>query len=118
MTPEHWIRCRSWLLAALDPGCGSEADLLADLATGAAQLWPGEAAALVTQYLADERGACLHIWLAGGDLAEILAMRVGVETWARARGCTRVTIEGRRGWTRLLRRWGYRRVGHELERRL
>ncbi len=115
---KDWVRCRSWLLAALEPACGDEASLLADLASGRAHLWAGKAAALVTQCVVDDRGACLHVWLAGGDLDEILAMRPGVEAWARGRGCERVTINGRRGWTRVLGRYGYARVGGELERRL
>ena len=115
---QDWERRRGWLLAALEPACGDEASLLADLAAGRAQLWAGEAAAMVTQCVVDERGRCLHVWLAGGDLEEILAMRPGVEAWARAHGCGRVTINGRRGWSRVLRRHGYARVGDELERRL
>lgn len=113
-----WNRCRDWLLAALEPGCGDEASLLADLAAGRAQLWMGEAAALVTQCVVDGRGPCLHVWLAGGELEDILAMRPGVEAWARARGFERVTINGRRGWSRVLRRYGYAQVGDELVRRL
>lgn len=73
---------------------------------------------MVTQCVADDRGPCLHVWLAGGDLADILRLKPGIEAWARAQGCERVTINGRHGWARVLRRWGYVRVGDELERRL
>lgn len=115
---QEWNRCRAWLLAALEPGCGSEQDVLADLQVGRAQLWPGEASAMVTRCVVDDRGPCLHVWLAGGDLVDILRLKPGIEAWARAQGCERVTINGRQGWARVLRRSGYVRVGDELERRL
>ena len=118
MTPLQWRRCRAWLLAALEPGCATEAELLDDLVTGRAQLWAGERAAVVTQIVADSGGADLHIWLAGGDLADILALRPGIEAWARGQGCTRITIDGRLGWSRVLRPFGYMENATELERRL
>jgi hypothetical protein len=114
----EWDRCRRWLLPALEPGCASESELVEDLQAGRAQLWPGEASALVTQCVVDELGPCLHVWLAGGSLDEILAMRTGVEAWGRFHGCQRVTINGRKGWARALRRCGYAWNGEELERRL
>lgn len=114
----EWERCRAWLLAALEPGCGGEDELVADLRAGRAQLWAGEAAAMVTQCVTDAAGSCLHVWLAGGDLKEILRLRPGIEAWARAQGCRRITIDGRKGWARVLRSRGYSYAGHELERRL
>ena len=114
----HWERCRGWLLAALQPECGTEADLLEDVACGRAQLWAGERAALVTQCVDDPSGRCLHVWLAGGDLKDILMLKPGIEAWARGRGCERVTLDGRRGWARVLRAHGYTSNGIELERRL
>lgn len=113
-----WLRCRAWLLPALARDGGDEADLLADLISGQAQLWPGEGAAMVTQCVDDADGRCLHVWLAGGSLSEIMRMRPGVEAWARRRGCARVTIDGRAGWGRVLRPFGYAQVGCELQRRL
>lgn len=114
----QWDRCRGWLLAALEPGCGTEADLLADLAGGRAQLWAGDRAALVTQCVEEPLGRCLHVWLAGGDLKEIMMLKPGIEAWARGQGCVRVSLDGRRGWARVLRRHGYTDNEIELERRL
>lgn len=118
MTPDIWARCRPWLLAALRPECGTEASLVADLTLGLAQLWVGEAAALVTQRVDGPDGPCLHVWLAGGDLTEILELKPGVEAWGRAQGCNRVTLSGRKGWRRVLAPHGFVTVGDELMRRL
>jgi hypothetical protein len=118
MTLPLWQRCRAWLLPALTRDGGSEAELLDDLATGRAQLWAGERAAIVTQCVEEASGLCLHVWLAGGGLAEILKLKPGIEAWARGQGCRRVTLDGRKGWTRVLRSLGYALNGTELERRL
>jgi len=91
---------------------------MADLASGQAQLWVGETAAMVTQCVDEPAGRSLHVWLAGGDLAEILRLKPGVEAWGRAQGCSRVTLNGRKGWARVLRPLGFVIVGDELVRRL
>jgi len=106
------------VLAALEPGCAREDELVAELTAGQAQLWAGARCALVTQCVRDPSGLSLHVWLAGGDLDEILALRPGLEAWGRAMGCTRLTLNGRKGWARVLRPHGFRPAGDDLERRL
>lgn len=113
-----WARYRAWLLPALRAECATEAQLLEDILSGRVQLWAGEAAALVTQRVWEDGVLRLHIWLAGGDLAEILSLRPGLEAWARGQGCRHITIDGRAGWSRVLRRLGYSAVGHQLQRTL
>lgn len=113
-----WTRCRGWLLPALAPEDGTEQDLVAEIAAGRVQLWAGEASALVTEVVAEADGPCLHIWLGGGDLRDLLKLRAGLEALARGQGCRSVTIDGRRGWSRVLRSCGYARVGGELKRTL
>lgn len=114
MTP--WERCRAWLLPALRDG--TEADLVADLAAGRAQLWPGEAGAMVTQLVNESDDRALHVWLAGGALAGVLALKPGVEAWGRAQGCNFVTINGRHGWARVLGKDGFHLTGDELRKAL
>lgn len=104
----RWDIARRWLLPALRTE--TEADVIEGLKSGACQLWMGERSAMVTQYLGD----CLHGWLAGGELEEIKRMIPGAEAWARAAGCTRVTIAGRKGWARALKPLGFEPQGAEL----
>lgn len=118
MRAETWAACRSWLRPALRPEDGDEATLRDEILTGDAQLWAGEGGALVTQCVEGPEGRSLHVWLAGGRLDTILALRPGVEAWARGLGCVCVTIEGRSGWARVLSALGYRRHGEILRRSL
>lgn len=82
------------------------------------QVWPGERSALLTRLLRTPEGGCCHVWLGGGALRELIALRPGVEAWARAQGCTHATIDGRPGWARLFREAGYRLAGPVLRKEL
>lgn len=113
-----WDQIWPWLAPALRPEDGGEAELLEELRTGRAQLWAGESAAVVTQCVVGPEGASLHVWLAGGRLEGVLALREGFEAWARGRGCRAVTVAGRRGWARVLAPYGYAPHGQELRRSL
>jgi hypothetical protein len=100
-----------------DAGLSRDA-LEAQVDAGRAQLWPGERSVMVTSLHDTDEGGCIHVWLAAGDLAELLSMGPGIEAWARAQGCQFASIDGRPGWGRALRRKGFTRVGDELLRRL
>lgn len=110
MTWLEWIRP-----ALVDT---TEAELLAELRARRAQLWLGDAAAIVTQCVKGPAGQAVHVWLAGGDMAGVLALRPGVEAWGRGQGCEFLTINGRSGWARVLGRHGYRDVDGELRKDL
>lgn len=107
---EEWRRCGPWLAAALEHARGSHTldDVRAMVETGQARFWAGGRAAMVTEIHDYPRLRALHFWLAGGDLAELRdVLRPMAENWAKARGCTRATIAGRRGWARAL---GYQEI--------
>lgn len=97
-------RAQPWLEAALAHGQDTHGwdDVLMAVATGKAQFWPGETAAIVTEILDHPRCRALHIWLAGGNMDELLQMLPDIERWATEQGCKSVTITGRRGWQRVL----------------
>lgn len=105
MTRDEVIRR---LARALGPDDGTLADVAVEVAQGRARLWLGEGAAFVTQEVSGPHGPELHVWLGGGVLQAVLALRPGLEAWARGAGFSAVTLEGRPGWTRALSRFGYR----------
>ena len=60
--------------------------------------------------------AC-RIWLGAGEKREISDEIVpDIEKWARERGCARMEVMGRKGWTRVLR--SYEQTHTVLERAL
>lgn len=110
-----------WLSNALRAGEDKHigrADVLELLRAQKAQLWPGEGGALVTQLLETPEGRCLHVWLGGGAMRSLLDMRAGLEAWGRQQGCDYATINGRAGWDRVFRPFGYTRVDGELRKTL
>lgn len=110
MTPEDWARAEPWLDAALAHAGRTHrlGDVLALVSAGEAQLWASEFAAMVTVVEDDPLERRLLIWLAGGDLDDLVhGLRPRAEDWARDQGCRRVVVIGRAGWERALAPEGY-----------
>lgn len=88
------------------------------LSTGEALLWTGKQACLVTSLHTDlttsER--FLHVWLGCGDIKELIRLEPGISAWARARQCTYASIDGRKGWQRVFKRFGFNPVDGELRK--
>ena len=101
---EQFERCREWIQDALDRdmiGTHNIDDIFDGIVSGQAQLWPCANAALVTDIEEYPRCKILRGWLAGGKLEEIVATEPVIREWAKAQGCNRVIIAGRRGWVRV-----------------
>lgn len=108
MTPKLLAQLRAALTDA------TLADLATELMTGRAIAWQGQRSVVVTQ----QDGTDLHYWAAAGDLAEILSFRPGIEAWARAQGLTHITLDGRKGWARVLKPFGYEAADGGLRKAL
>ena len=88
-----------------------EAELLDRLLTKRAQLWVSPEGAGVTEVT--DSNMC-HVWLAGGSLSGLLAMLADVEAFARAMGCTGLELSGRKGWRRVMMKYGFVWNGQEM----
>lgn len=78
-------------------------DIKAELDAGRAQLWCGTASALVTEIVVHPRRRVCRIWLAAGDMTELVhEMLPDVEAWAAAQDCDAMELVGRHGWARVL----------------
>jgi len=87
------------------------------LAEKLVQKWTAEdGSVVVTELLQEPAGLCCHIWMADGDIRSLLELHEKILDWARAEGCNKVRIGGRRGWKRVLE--GYEEVSTILERPL
>ena len=100
-----WYQMRHHIAEALPyTGGGATLDDVEDrLDRGHAQLFCGPNCALVAEIYEHPSGARAHIWLAGGDLDELLEVEQYVAEWAKSLGCQSMTISGRKGWERVLR---------------
>ena len=81
------------------------------IAHGQAYFWPGAESALLTELVTNPTGLkSNHIWLAGGNLEEIVAIvEPHIENFGRQHACHQHTGNGRRGWLRKFH--GYEEIG-------
>lgn len=93
------------LEAALErsPGGYTLEDVIHAAQTGEVRLWPGHKSMAAT-----ETSKVFHVWLAGGDMGELLEMLKAAEAEHKARGFDLVTVSNaRKGWERVLAPLGY-----------
>jgi hypothetical protein len=110
-TVAEFERCWPWLKEALESGAyvhdgviyptHDRLQVWQRIATGKAQLWPGEDCAILTEFIHHQSGLrSFNNWLAGGNVDEIVAKVRTIESWGYEHGCHRMVGNGRRGWLR------------------
>jgi hypothetical protein len=72
-------------------------------AVGEAQLHPLEKSCIITEVVDYPSLTVCRIWLAGGDLDELVEAEKSIAVWAKAQGCDAMEINGRKGWQRQLK---------------
>lgn len=107
---QEWARCHHWIVAALEHSAGTHdiADIEYGIAKGVYALWPGRECAAITEIHQFPRARYFHIFLAGGKLEELLEMVPSWRSFAMHAGCSKLTLCGRRGWERVLKKQGWK----------
>lgn len=105
----EWARCKGYIEGAL-VGLWTLEAVEHEIRERRAGFWPLERSAVVTQIHEHPCGRVLRIWLAGGDLAEIIGYLPAADVYAREQNCIAVEVEGRPGWERFLEGYEKRRV--------
>ena len=103
-------RCRPWIEAALEHSGGTHdfQDVVDELRSGSMQLWPAPKGCIVTQLVIYPKKKVIHVFLAGGNLEQILDMDEDVINWAKQQGCSAGTMSGRLGWKKPLTKLGWK----------
>ena len=101
---EDLERCRSWIEDALEYSNGTHNfdDVVLGIAESKMQLWAAPKGCIVTEIVVYPQKKVLNLFLAGGDLDQILDMDNDVKRWAEHHGCTAATMMGRMGWKKPL----------------
>jgi len=110
--------CRPWIEAALEYSGGTHTfeDVKERILDGRLQLWPAERGCAVTEIVIYPQKKVLHVFLAGGEMGQIIDMIDSAVAWGKTQGCSGMTIAGRRGWEKVLAKYGYRPVMTVLEK--
>ena len=118
---EELKRCQPWIQAALDSGVDTT-HTFEDIALGVLQaryqLWAADDACGITEVLHYPQTKHLHIFLAGGNMERLVDMNASVEEFARYVGASAVTINGRKGWAKVLAPEGYEPLLTTLAKKL
>lgn len=103
-------RCKPWIEAALKYSGGSHDfdDVADNVRKGIMQLWPSERGCIVTEIVVYPKKTYLNVFLAGGELDQILDMDASVKEWAKKHGCTGAMMSGRIGWKKPLADLGWK----------
>lgn len=103
--------CEKYIRDALEYCNGTHElqDVADQISKGELQLWPARETALVSQLINYPKRKSIHIFLAGGNIDELINMEESVFSWARSQGCDMLTFSGRLGWSRSkLKNRGYK----------
>ena len=103
-------RCRPWIEAALEYSAGTHDydDIVQGIVEGRMQLWPAPRGCIVTEIVVYPKKKHLNIFLAGGELDQILDMNDDVRDWAEMQGCDAAMMSGRTGWKKPLEPLGWK----------
>lgn len=83
-------------------------DVIREVLHGDAQSWDNGDAWIITRIVDAPQVRSIHFWLATGEKAACVELAEQVIDWARSVGCTRATMLGRAGWTRVLEDSGWK----------
>ncbi len=61
----------------------------------------------MTEIVSYPQKKVLHIFLAGGEMDQIVDMDSSAVEFAKMNGCTGMSIAGRKGWAKVLKEKGY-----------
>ena len=113
---KHWKlspdleRCKPWIEAALVHCNGTHEwdDIVAGIASSKMQLWAAPRGCIVTEIVVYPRKKVINIFLAGGELDQIMDMEHDIGLWAKSHGCTGGMMTGRLGWKKPLTENGWK----------
>lgn len=88
------------------------------IVSGKAQLWPAQRGVAVTEIVEYPRKRVLHIFLAAGEMGQLLDMIDAAADWGRSQGATSLTMSGRLGWLRVLDKHGFTPLNVTMERNI
>ena len=74
---------------------------------GRVQWWGDERAAVATEVMTYPRRRILNLFMAAGELGEILALQKQLDDFAQAEGCTHMAAHGRPAWGLVGRKLGW-----------
>jgi len=117
---DQLVFCRNWIESALQYSGGTHSfqDIVDGVLSGHMQLWVGESGCAVTEIDIFPKKKTLHVFLAAGDMDQIIDFQDSAVEFAKLNGCDSMTIAGRSGWKRVLDKHDWHEQFVVLEREI
>ena len=102
---DDWERCKGFIEPALEYAGHSHTidDVWDAIDNKYAAFFPFEKSAIVVEIVKYPQAKSCRIWLAGGDMDELMEAEKKVAKWAKSEGCDGMEIICRHGWKRQLK---------------
>ena len=106
--PKWWVpyflESEQLLLNALEYGDGTHSleDVAMALDKDEMQFWPGNNTAIVTEIVTYPRKKIIHVFLAAGDMNEVIRILPYIEKHGKSEGCVQLAMTGRKGWEKVM----------------
>jgi len=103
-------RCKDWIESALEYSGGTHnwSDIVEGIHNLRYQFWPAEKGCAVTEIIVFPQKKIFHVFLAGGEMEQIVDMNDSAVQFAKSQGCSGMSIAGRKGWSRVLKDKGWK----------
>jgi hypothetical protein len=86
-------------------------DVVDAIKAGRMQAFSGPDAFVVTETVSAPRKRYLNVFLAVGDLDEVMFLQPQLEAFGKEHGCEFIIMHGRKGWSRVLPNFGWQEAG-------
>ena len=100
----YFLESEQLLLNALEycDGTHSLEDVAMALDKDEMQFWPGVNTALVTEIVNYPQKKIIHVFLAAGDMDEVIRILPYIEKHGKSEGCVQLAMTGRKGWEKVM----------------
>ncbi len=119
---EDLIRLRLHIEAALEYSGQTPThtfmNIVEGIESGRFRAWCGKDAIAICEPMTYPLKRGVHIFLAGGNLEELIEIQDEIAVWAKAAGADHLSLCGRKGWERALKDHGWGRPMTALTREL
>jgi hypothetical protein len=83
---------------------------------GRMQMWVNGETVAITEVICYPRKKVLHVFIGSGKRKELFEMIESAWQWGQAVGCTGMTLAGRKGWMKLMGKFGFKPTLYVMEK--
>lgn len=83
---------------------------------GRMQMWANGETVAITEVICYPRKKVLHVFIGSGKRKELFEMIDSAWQWGQSIGCSGMTLAGRKGWMKLMGKFGFKPTLYVMEK--